>query len=99
MGYPQSYSNNNGYNEITIIARFDAKITVTSLIMKDLLNTSIKAGEVFTLTVSRSFRMEGTGIEKKGIEIKSTAEIAVIGANYVLGSSDAFLALPTTTPR
>ena len=41
--------------------------------------------------------MEGTGIEKKGIEIKSTAEIAVIGTNYMRGSSDAFLALPETT--
>ena len=86
-----------GYNEITIIARFDAKVTVTSL-MKDLLNTtSIKAGKVFTFTVPRSFRMEETRIEKKGIEIKSTAEIAVIGANYAFASSDAFLALPTTT--
>ena len=37
-------------------------------------------------------------MKKKGIEIKSTAEIAVIGANHVpVGSSDAFLALPTTT--
>ena len=86
----------NGYNEITIIARFDANVTVTSL-MKDLLNTiSIKAGKVFTLTVPRSYRMEETRIEKKGIEIKSTGEIAVIGANHAPGSSDAFLALPTT---
>ena len=86
----------SGYNEITIIARFDAKVTVTSL-MKDLHSTtSIKAGKVFTLTVPRSYRMEGTRIEKKGIEIKSTGEIAVIGANYAPASSDAFLALPTT---
>ena len=86
-----------GYNEIAIIARFDAKVTVTS-VMKDLLNTiSIKAGKVFTLTVPRSYRMEETRIEKKGIEIKSTGEIAVIGANHAPGSSDAFLALPTTT--
>ena len=71
-----------GYNEIAIIARFDAKVTVTS-VMKDLLNTiSIKAGKVFTLTVPRSYRMEETRIEKKGIEIKSTGEIAVIGANH-----------------
>ena len=41
--------------------------------------------------------MEGTRVERKGIEIKSTAKIAVIGANYALVSSDAFLALPTTT--
>ena len=87
-----------GHNEITITARFDANVTVTSLIKKDLLKTSsIKAGKVFTFTVPLSFRMEGTGIEKKGIEIKSTAEIAVIGANYMRGSSDAFLALPTAT--
>ena len=98
LGFTQQYSNNNGYNEITIIARFDAKITVTSLLMKDLLNTtSIKAGKVFTFTVPPSFRMKETGIENKGIEIKSTAEIAVIGANYVFATSDAFLALPTTT--
>ena len=84
----------DGYNEITIIARFDAKV---SLIMKDLVNTtSIKAGKVFTFTVPGSFRMAGTGIEKKGIEIKSTAQIAVIGANYFYRTSDAFLALPTT---
>ena len=100
LGFTQQYSSRlyDGYNEITIIARFDAKVTVTSVIMKDLLNTiSIKAGKVFTFTVPASFRMEGTGIEKKGIEIKSTAEIAVIGANYVVATSDAFLALPTTT--
>ena len=99
LGFTQQYSRrlNQGYNEIAIIARFDAKVTVTSL-MKDLLNTtSIKAGKVFTFTVPGSFRMEGTGIEKKGIEIKSTAEIAVIGANYAHQTSDAFLALPTTT--
>ena len=88
----------SGYNEITITARFDAMVTVSSLIMKDLLNTtSIKAGKVFTFTVPAWFRMEGTGIEEKGIEIKSTAEIAVIGANFEPDTSDAFLALPTTT--
>ena len=87
-----------GYNEIAITARFDAMVTVSSLMMKDLLNTtSIKAGNVFTFTVPVSFRMEGTRIEKKGIEIKSTAEIAVVGANYMSGTADAFLALPTTT--
>ena len=59
--------------------------------------TSIKAGNVFTFKVSATFRMEGTRIERKGIEIKSTANIAVIGANYVWATSDAFLALPTTT--
>ena len=99
LGFTQQHSSvlYDGYNEITIIARFDAKVTVTSL-MKDLLNTtSIKAGKVFTFTVPASFRMEGTRIEKKGIEIKSTAEIAVIGANYAYRTSDAFLALPTKT--
>ena len=98
---PQFFSGryrNSGYNEIAIIARFDAMVTVSSLMMKDLLHTtSIKAGKVLTFTVPASFRMKGTQIEKKGIEIKSTAEIAVIGANYILGSSDAFLALPTST--
>ena len=100
LGFTQQHSSRlyDGYNEITIIARFDAKVTVTSLIKKDLLNTtSIKAGKVFTLTVPATFRMEETGIEKKGIEIKSTAEIAVIGANYLRATTDAFLALPTTT--
>ena len=88
----------SGYNEIAITARFDTVVTVSSLMMKDLLHTtSIKAGKVFNFTVPISFRMEGTRIEKKGIEIKSTAEIAVIGASYVPYSSDAFLALPTTT--
>ena len=87
-----------GYNEIAITARFDAMVTVSSLMMKDLLNTtSIKAGKVSTFTVPVSFRMEGTRIEKKGIEIKSTAEIAVVGANFEPASSDAFLALPTST--
>ena len=97
LGFTQQYSPElyHGYNEITIIARFDTKV---SLIMKDLLNTtSIKAGKVFTFTVPGSFRMARTGIEKKGIEIKSTAKIAVIGANYAFRTSDAFLALPTTT--
>ena len=98
---PQFYDDryhNSGYNEIAITARFDAMITVSSPMMKDLLNTtSIKAGKVFTFTVPVSFRMNGTGIEKKGIEINSTAEIAVIGANYYRDSSDAFLALPTST--
>ena len=66
--------------------------------MKDLLNTtSIKAGKVLTFKVPLSFRMEGTRTEKKGIEIKSTAEIAVIAANYISGTSDAFLVLPTST--
>ena len=100
LGFTQQYYNRlyDEYNEITVIARFDVKVTVTSLITKDLLDTtSIKAGKVFTFTVPATFRMEGTGIEKKGIEIKSTAEIAVIGANYVHQTSDAFLALPTTT--
>ena len=97
LGFTQQYPDYlyDGHNEITIIARFDAKV---SLITKDQLNTSsIKAGNVFTFTVPGSFRMAGTGIERKGIEIKSTAEIAVIGANHTLGTSDAFLALPTTT--
>ena len=97
LGFTQQYSLGlyDGYNEITIIARFDAKVSV---IMKDLVNTtSIKAGKVFTFTIPATFRMSGTGIEKKGIEIKSTTEIAVIGANYVYRTSDAFLALPTTT--
>ena len=101
MGFTQQYPGllYDGYNEITIIAGFDAKVTVTSLITKDLLTAiSIKAGKVFTFNVSaKLFRMEGTRIEKKGIEIKSTAEIAVIGANYAHETSDAFLALPTTT--
>ena len=100
LGFTQQHSSvlYHGLNEISIIARFDARVTVTSVIMKDLLNTtSIKAGKVFTFTVSASFRMKGTRIEKKGIEIKSTAEIAVIGANYFRGTSDAFLALPTAT--
>ena len=89
---------NSGYNEIAITARFDAVVTVSSLMMKDLLHTtSIKAGKVFTFKVPVSFRMTGTRIEKKGIEIKSTAEIAVVGANYISMSSDAFLALPTST--
>ena len=89
---------NSAYNKIAITARFDAVVTVSSLMMKDLLNTtSIKAGKVFTFTVPASFRMNGIQIEKKGIEIKSTAEIAVVGANFEPGSSDAFLALPTTT--
>ena len=66
--------------------------------MKDLISTTfIQAGKVFTFTVSATFRMEGTRVERKGIEIKSTADIAVIGANYVSGTSDTFLALPTTT--
>ena len=100
LGFTQQHSSvlYDGYNEITIIARFNAKVTVTSLFMKDLHNTtSIKAGKTFTFTVPTSFRMAGTGIEKKGIEIKSTAEIAVIGANYAYRTSDAYLALPTTT--
>ena len=100
LGFTEQYpgSLHDGYNEITIIARFDAKVTVTSLIKKNLLNTSIKAGKVFTFPVSvKLFRLVVTGIEKKGIEIKSTAEIAVIGANYAVATSDAFLALPTTT--
>ena len=93
----RSRGHHSGYNEIAITTRFDAMITVSSLMMKDLFNTtSIKAGKVFTFKVPISFRMNGTRIEKKGIEIKSTAEIAVIGANYFHGSSDAFLALPTT---
>ena len=88
----------SGYNEIAITARFDAMVTVSSLMMKDPLNTtSIQAGKVFTFTIPVSFRMNGTRIEKKGIEIKSTAEIAVVGANYIRGSSDAFLVLPTST--
>ena len=97
LGFTQQYSGSlyHGYNEITVIARFDAEV---SLITKDLLNTtSIKAGEVFNFTVPATFRMSGTGIEKKGIEIKSTTKIAVIGANYAFRTSDAFLALPTTT--
>ena len=100
LGFTQQYKSRlyNDYNEITITARFDATVTVTSLIIKDLINTkSIKAGEVFTFKVSATFRMNGTRIERKGIEIKSTADIAIIGANYVSGTADAFLALPTTT--
>ena len=94
----QRYGSQFGYNEIAITARFDAVVTVSSLMMKDLLNTtSIKAGKVLTFTVPVSFRMNGTQIEKKGIEIKSTAEIAVVGANFEFATSDAFLALPTTT--
>ena len=86
-----------GYNnKIVITALFDANVTVTSLIMKDLLNTTVKAGKVFSFTVPELFSMEGTRIEKKGIEIKSTAKIAVLGANSA-SAADAFLALPTTT--
>ena len=98
---PQFYDDryhNSGYNEIAITARFNAVVTVSSPMMKDLLNTtSIKAGKVLNFTIPVSFRMNGTQIEKKGIEIKSTAEIAVVGANFESATSDAFLALPTTT--
>ena len=95
----QQYRNElSGYNEITITARFDATVTVTSLVMIDIIDSkSIQAGKVFTFKVSGAFRMEGTRVERKGIEIKSTADIAVIGANYVYRTSDAFLALPSET--
>ena len=37
LGFTQQIGSTlSGYNEITIIARFDATVTVTSLIMKDL---------------------------------------------------------------
>ena len=100
LGFMQQYQGRtySGRNEIAITARFDAMVTVSSLMMKDLLHTtSIEAGKMFTFTVPVSFRMEGTRIEKKGIEIKSTAEIAVVGANFEPQTSDAFLALPTST--
>ena len=100
LGFTQQYKRRlyNDYNEITITARLDATVTVTSLIMGEIINTtSIKAGKVFTFKVSATFRMQGTRIERKGIEIKSTADIAVIGTNYVSATADAFLALPTTT--
>ena len=100
LGFTQQHRNAfySGHNEITIIARFDATVTVTYFIMKYLINTtSIKAGKVFTFKVSTTFRMNETGVERKGIEIKSTTDIAVIGTNYVGALSDAFLALLTTT--
>ena len=98
LGFTQQFASKQlyGFNEIGITAQCDSKITITSIMSKNLLRTmSLKAGKVFKFKVSPSFRMKGTGVEKKGIEIKSTADIAVIGINYVQYTSDAFLALPT----
>ena len=99
IGFTQQLlrKNRRGFNEISITAQCDARITITSLMSKNPLQMiSLKAGKVFNFKVSSSFRMNGTGVDNKGVQIQSTANIAVIGINYVRGSSDAFLALPTS---
>ena len=56
---------------------------------------TVTAGQVEQVSISNNFRMVGTGMGSKAIQVTATDEVVVYGVNKEPYTTDAFLALPT----
>ena len=55
---------------------------------------TLKAGEVHKVVIDQTFRMSGSGISSKGIQVTADAEVVCYGANKESLSNDVYLGIP-----
>ena len=81
---------------ISVVAKFNTDVTITAFnSSRPLFTSHIQAGKVMEYKLPNVLRMEGTNIQSKGIEVKSTKDITVFCLNHGSTTSDGYLALPT----